>query len=374
MMRKFLCVMLVLFTGGILFPVDYSILGEVYTSGNSDSFGTGLQTGAFLDHRFSYPDGAFGLTHEISYLPDSSDEFSHTLYTAYANLRLSDALLFTAGKFRIPWTKCVYFAPLDKINPSLQSLDTKSPREGFWGASISWTPDQDTSLILCADVSEDAEDGSFYNTPKMGAYASRFFGNLDLFVSGIYQYDSMALAGTGLSYNFFDYILYVEAGIEIDDNYVYFDGPSPSYDNSTDYLLGDYPVIASGGIERLIYFDNSTVSFIFEYLYSEASYTKRQTENFNPLVLPENYSVPGFGQHHIVLNAGIELIDLLMFDNAALFNLSDNSMYHMHSITLTTFEDIDIKCSVSFYHGGETTELGFMTPDFSVDYKIAFHF
>ena len=368
-----------------LFSGDFSNAGHTEAAVSVTPDAVEGNISAYFDQKFGYDDGVFVIRHNLSYNPDSSQTVSggssqylnYTLYQAYFDISVKKDVSLTAGKFRIPWTRSIFFAPLDKLNPGLDGLDTKSPREGFLGASLGWSVNQDIHVGACIDATDALTDPQSFASPTFGIYGSWFTGNLDIFFSTLYQSETKGISGIAASAQFFDTIFYGEAGIEWEQHYRYPSLSGFTTDSETEYLLDGMPLVASAGIEKILYLTNSTLSFIAEYQYTECGYKGDELKQALGLLLYGSDPagpLPSFGRHHAFASAGIELTDLLSLDNSVLCNLKDMSILEMHSFTFFLFTDIDLKAAVQFYRGNKETEFGQSPADYEIDFSAVFHF
>ncbi|MBN2510957.1 MAG: hypothetical protein JXB03_11805 [Spirochaetales bacterium] len=364
---------------------DFTTMGNMETGISAEPDSIDGHTAGYFDHSLAYHDGKFVLIHSLGYLPSSetsqaqplADLVGYRLYQAYFTLSLTQELLFTAGKFRLPLTRSVFFAPLDTINPGLDGLDTESPRGGFWGASAGWTVNMDILTGVFVDLSDTLRDSDGGSLPGVGGYVSWFTGNLDILALSVYKPGAYGLSGLAASFQALDTIWYAEAGIQWLTDYRYPSDASFSKTREDIYLLEDVPFTLVAGAQKIFYFTAFSFSFVAEYKFTEAGYRRNEVKNTLSLLAqgiePEG-ELPDFGRHHCFVSIGMEMSELLSYRSSLVVNLQDTSLLQLHSLTFLFFTDIDLNASVQLMHGDPDTEFGHTASDYRLDLSAVFHF
>ncbi len=283
--------------------------------------GSFLKTGLFNTQKNHEPDTYLDL--ENAYL-DQNRIFAHhrfyrgylTLYSPYADL--------TIGRQRIAWGATRFWNPTDLLNPFNPVQLEREERSGVDAILTDVSLGALSKLSLVYAPQDSWEESSLavrMRTNRLG---------FDLSAMGGYFKEDRVVG--------FDFAGAIkDLGIRGEAAYTF----SDLEDNFIRAVLGtDYTF-------------TNTLSLIFEYYYNGQGKTNEKDYEFQRLFSEEILSL---ARHYIGISIGYDLTSLLRWDNYAILNLNDKSLFFNPNLTYSVITDLDLALGIQIFEGSDTSE------------------
>lgn len=280
----------------------------------------------------------------------------HDLYQGYASIYPVPAISIRAGRQRINWGAAYTFSVTDGLHPQNPDADVET---GFDGASLSLRPSPDISLELAAAIQNAVATGET-NDLRYGIYANAYLAPLEIAGTLVYQYRTTLRPGIVGSIPIGPFMFVAEGAVE-------------AYDPRGEEM--DYQPLWSTGAEYTWYGEITDVSIVGEYLYNGLAEHYPDTI-FGDISVTSDYA-GGFarrGYRYLAAGISLNVLDSWSTSHQFLGNLSDNSSYLSHSLTMVRIPGIDLETKVIWNNGEGGDEFGDLEQDFIVEVSTTVHF
>ncbi len=386
---------------GNLYPQEYDLLGSVELSSTTHHLkespvvsGTGLRQDAWetagtmrieATHRLTYSGAEFVLDHGLDISPAitsdqtifdiTSDAGSagtgdtgagtvtlvHSLNQGYLSLFPAEWLVVRMGRQRMNWGRAYTFSVTDAMHPHHPDAQIET---GFDGLSLALRPTPDISLEVAGAIQNAVDTGEMEDV-RLGAYGLFFLAPVELGATVVYQYRTILRPGFVTTFPVGPLLVVGEGAMEM-------------YDPRNERM--DYQPQFSIGGEYTWYGEVTDISLTAEYLYNGlAEHVPEILLGSQPV---EDLSVTtdfagGFarpGYRYLSGSVSMHVTDSWSTTHTALTNISDESWWVTHGVTLLRVPGVDLGAQVTWNSGDPGTEFGNLSRDVVVELTAKAHF
>lgn len=285
--------------------------------------GSFLKTGLFNIQKNQEPDTYLDL--ENAYLDQNRIFARHRLYRGYLTIYSPYADL-TIGRQRIAWGTTRFWNPTDLLNPFNPIQLEREERSGVDAILTDVNLGSLSKLSLVYAPQDSWEESS--SAARLRTNISGF----DLSVmGGLFRKDQVVgfdFAGAIKDIGVRGEATYTSADLE---------------DNFIRAVLGaDYTL-------------PNTFSIMIEYYYNGEGKADEKDYNFQRIFSVELLSL---ARHYIGISIGYDLTPLLRWDNYAILNLNDKSLFFSPNLTYSVIADLDLSLGIQIFEGSDRSEYG----------------
>lgn len=280
----------------------------------------------------------------------------HDLYQGYASIYPAPWFTLRAGRQRMNWGAAYTFSVTDGLHPQNPDADVET---GFDGVSLSLRPTPDVSLELATAIQNAVATGDTDDL-RYGVYANAYVEPVEIGATLVYQERTTLRPGLIGSVPVGPIMLVAEGAVE-------------AYDPRGEEL--DYQPLWSAGAEYTWYGDATDISFMTEYLYNGLAEHYPETI-FEDISVTSDYA-GGFarrGYRYLAGSVSLNVLESWSTSHQLLTNLSDNSSYVSHSLTMLRIPGVDLNATVTWNSGEAGDEFGDLEEDFIVEFTTTVHF
>jgi hypothetical protein len=319
-----------------------------------------------LDHAaIVTPDGSAGASVETAEQTGSAGagdssaagvSVGHEFYQAYGSVHPAPWFTFRAGRQRMNWGTAYTFSVTDGLHPQHPDSDIET---GFDGASIALRPSSEVSLEL-ATALQNAVDTGDVDDIRYGVYGTAFITPVEVGFTLVYQERTTLRPGMVASVPVGPIMVVGETALE-------------AYDPRGQQM--DYQSLWSLGGEYTWSGDVADVSIMGEYLYNGLAKNYPETV-FGDIPVTSDYA-GGFARRGYRYAAGgfsLNILDSWSTAHNVLANLTDESTWVSHSLSILRIPGVDLVGTVLWNSGDPGTEFGDLQQDFVMEFKTVVHF
>ncbi len=281
---------------------------------------------------------------------------AHELYQGYASVHPTEWFTLRAGRQRMNWGTAYTFSVTDGLHPQHPDADIET---GFDGVSFSFRPSSAVSVELATALQNVVDTGDTEDI-RFGAYGTAFISPVEIGVTLVYQQRTTLRPGMVTSFPLGPVMVTGEAAVE-------------AYDPRGEQV--DYQPLWSLGTEYSWYGDVMDLSVMGEYLYNGLAKHYPETA-FGDISVTSDYA-GGFARRgYRYVSGGLRLsrLDSWATSHTVLTNLSDESSWVSHTLSMLQVPGIDLEVSVLWNSGKAGTEFGDLPQDFVMEFKTIVHF
>jgi len=274
----------------------------------------------------------------------------HDLYQGYASVYPARWFTLRAGRQRMNWGTAYTFSVTDGLHPQNPDADVQT---GFDGVSVALRPVPELSLEFATAIQNAVATRDTVDI-RYGLYGIAFVAPVELGATLVYQERTTLRPG-------------VVGSVPIGPIMVVAEGAIEAYDPRGEQM--DYQPLWSVGGEYTWYGSVTDLSLMTEYLYNGLAEHYPETI-FGDIPVTSDYA-GGFarrGYRYFAAGATLTVLDSWSTSHQLLANLSDDSTWVSHSLSLLRIPGVDLETEVTWNSGKAGTEFG----DFDRDMIIAF--
>ncbi|MFP4153540.1 MAG: hypothetical protein ACLFSV_11900 [Alkalispirochaeta sp.] len=279
----------------------------------------------------------------------------HDLYQGYASVHPAPWFTLRAGRQRMNWGTAWTFSVTDALHPQNPDAEVQT---GFDGVSVALRPVPEFSFEFATAIQNAVATRDTADI-RYGLYGIAFIAPVELGATLVYQNRTTLRPGVVGSVPIGPVMLVAEGAIE-------------AYDPRGEQM--DYQPLWSVGGEYTWHGTVTDLSLMTEYLYNGLAEHYPETA-FGDISVTSDYA-GGFarrGYRYLAAGATLTVLDSWATSHQLLANLTDESYYVSHSLSMLRIPRVDLEAEVTWNSGKAGTEFGDLDRDMIVAFRTVVH-